>query len=332
MGSYSLNNQAPPNSNLIKKRRRCEKRLYRCAVRVYALNTALILSFSVIFGQLGQTAQAETSIAHGAYESRAETAAADKAAADDTETPSGVLQTEAKKAPHPILTADDCETLLERYYLTGKLEPEPLFESFNQVRETLQTSFEDTETCKRYLEHAKLISLLYVYEGNRACKKYDAVIREEAPAFLKQVVRLPAATKTQKAALYVRYADYLYTKIAVSSHTFAIASALPVLYRKALLLDPDNTEAAVKLALLHIFPADQTTSNYNGFIETQEEFLEELPAADRFNAYLLYSIYYMKKYESGKGSAYLQKAATLFPDHMLLSHVRKNYEKGVFSL
>jgi len=40
----------------------------------------------------------------------------------------------------------------------------------------------------------------------------------------------------------------------------------------------------------------------------------------------------MKKYESGKGSAYLQKAATLFPDHMLLSHVRKNYEKGVFSL
>ena len=139
-------------------------------------------------------------------------------------------------------------------------------------------------------------------------------------------------TKAQTAALYVRYADYLYTKIALPENTFKIVSALPVLYRKALMLDPDNTEAAVKLACWHIFPADVSTLNYNSFIEAQEEYLEMLSDADRFNAYVLYSSYYMKKYDSDKGRAYLQKAAALFPGHALLSHILENYRQGIFSL
>jgi len=40
----------------------------------------------------------------------------------------------------------------------------------------------------------------------------------------------------------------------------------------------------------------------------------------------------LKKYESAKGRAYLQKAASLFPNHVLLLRVYENYRKGIFSL
>ncbi|MGP1491575.1 MAG: hypothetical protein ACTTI6_11035 [Treponema sp.] len=57
-----------------------------------------------------------------------------------------------------------------------------------------------------------------------------------------------------------------------------------------------------------------------------------MTVTDRFTAYLLYSIYYMKRYNSEKGRAYLRKAAALFPDHALLSHLYGNYKKGKFTL
>ena len=240
---------------------------------------------------------------------------------------------EAAGSARPVFSAADCEALVEQYYRMQPVEPQPLLDSFDRVREALLAAF-DAEQLDRYFAHAKLISMLYVYEGNRQCRKYDRIIEAESPGFLKQAGTFTGTgmTKAQTAALYVRYADYLYTKIALPENTFKIVSALPVLYRKALMLDPDNTEAAVKLACWHIFPADVSTLNYNSFIEAQEEYLEMLSDADRFNAYVLYSSYYMKKYDSDKGRAYLQKAAALFPGHALLSHILENYRQGIFSL
>ena len=240
---------------------------------------------------------------------------------------------EAAGSARPVFSAADCEALVEQYYRMQPVEPQPLLDSFDRVREALLAAF-DAEQLDRYFAHAKLISMLYVYEGNRQCRKYDRIIEAEAPGFLKQAGTFTGTgmTKAQTAALYVRYADYLYTKIALPENTFKIVSALPVLYRKAIMLDPDNTEAAVKLACWHIFPADVSTLNYNSFIEAQEEYLEMLSDADRFNAYVLYSSYYMKKYDSDKGRAYLQKAAALFPGHALLSHILENYRQGIFSL
>jgi hypothetical protein len=234
------------------------------------------------------------------------------------------------------LSIADCKALEEQYYRMQSFDPQLLLDSFDRIREALNTSFEDAEPLNLYFEHAKLISMLYVYEGNRQCGKYDTLIQGEAQGFLRQAEKLAGKhagfTRHQMSALFMRYANYLYTKIGVPKNTFAIASAVPVLYRKALMLNPGNIEAAVKLACWHIFPADVTTGNYNSYIESQEEYIEELSAADRFNAYLLYSIYYMKKYESAKGRAYLQKAAVLFPNHVLLLRVYENYRNGYFSL
>ena len=230
-----------------------------------------------------------------------------------------------------VLSFAECEMLVEQYYRMQPIDPQPLLGSFDRIREMLKTSF-DAERFDLYLEHAKLISMLYVYEGNRQCKKYDKLVQEEAPEFLKQAEKLTGIEKEQRSALYMRYADYLYTKIALPESTFKIVSTLPVLYRKALMLDPDNIGAAVKLACWHIYPADASTVNYNSYIEAQEEYIETLSAADQFNAYLLYSAYYMRKYDSDTGRAYLQKAAALFPGHTLLLHVYENYKKGNFNL
>ena len=255
---------------------------------------------------------------------------------EQTQTEMTAAVSQAQAPVQGILSITDCKALEEQYYRMQSFDPQLLLDSFDRIREALNTSFEDAELLNLYFEHAKLISMLYVYEGNRQCGKYDTLIQGEAQDFLRQAEKLTGKhagfTRYQMSDLAMRYANYLYTKIGVPKNTFAIASAVPVLYRKALMLNPGNIEAAAKLACWHIFPADVTTGNYNSYIESQEEYIEELSAADRFNAYLLYSIYSMKKYESTKGRAYLQKAASLFPNHVLLLRVYENYRKGIFSL
>ena len=255
---------------------------------------------------------------------------------EQTQTEMTAAVSQAQVSIQGILSIADCKALEEQYYRMQSFDPQLLLDSFDRIREALTASFEDVEPLNLYFEYAKLISMLYVYEGNRQCGKYDTLIQGEAQDFLRQAEKLTGKhagfTREQMSALAMRYANYLYTKIGVPKNTFAIASAVPVLYRKALMLNPGNTEAAVKLACWHIFPADVTTGNYNSYIESQEEYIEELSAADRFSAYLLYSIYYMKKYESAKGRAYLQKAVALFPNHVLLLRVYENYRKGIFSL
>ena len=255
---------------------------------------------------------------------------------EQTQTEMTAAVSQAQAPVQGILSITDCKALEEQYYRMQSFDPQLLLDSFDRIREALNTSFEDAGLLDLYFEHAKLISMLYVYEGNRQCGKYDTLIQGEAQDFLRQAEKLTRKhagfTREQMSALAMQYANYLYTKIGVPKNTFAIASAVPVLYRKALMLNPGNTEAAVKLACWHIFPADVTTGNYNSYIESQEAYIEELSVVDRFNAYLLYSIYSMKKYESTKGRAYLQKAASLFPNHVLLLRVYENYRKGIFSL
>ncbi|MGP1454274.1 MAG: hypothetical protein ACTTJ7_00705 [Treponema sp.] len=233
------------------------------------------------------------------------------------------------------LSIDECEAQLEQYYRSTTIDRRRLFTSFEQAHAALSASDTDGEQLMRYLAYAKLISVLYLYGGDRQCKKYLAAIDEQVLTFFNQTVqhrKEAKLTNVQVSALYLRYADYLYTKLALQDQVNGIAAALPVLYRKALLLNPDNTEALVKLACWHIFPADKTTTNYNSFIESQEAYLEELNPADQCTAYMMYSMYYMKKYNSQKGREYLAKAAALFPNHIVLLYLYDNYKKGIFTL
>ena len=266
-----------------------------------------------------------------------------QAAAQTAETAApAALQQQANSAASPedasgFLSIEACEAALAGYYRNNTIDRRRLFTSFEHVHAALSASDISGEQLMRYLEYAKLISVLYTHGGDRKCKKYLKHIDEQAPVFLQEVMQQGGTTEkplttAQASALYLRYADFLYTKLVLQKQVNSIAASLPVLYRKALLLNPDNTEALVKLACWHIFPSDATTTRYNSFIESQEQYLDVLTLTDQFTAYTLYSMYYLKKYNSQKGREYLAKAAALFPNHGVLLRLYDNYKNGIFTL
>lgn len=241
-------------------------------------------------------------------------------------------------APKPytgVLTLDECESLLVQYYRSTTIDKDILFTGFERLHAALCAGNAGKETMLRYLAHAKLISILYSTGGDRQCKKYLHLIDKQLLSFFNRTLECRNGEKLTNddiSNLYLRYADYLYTQLVLENNRFSGVSALPLLYRSALSFNPDNTEALVKFAFWHIFPAHAGTVCYNSFIELRENFIDELNLTDRFTAYMLYSLYYMKKYNSRKGREYLSKAADLFPNHAMLLHLYNNYKKGLFTL
>lgn len=173
-----------------------------------------------------------------------------------------------------------------------------------------------------YLEHAYVISAIYDLGG---MKDYSSLIER-----LKTKVELFMKAIKPNAKIYLKYADYLYLSLAQGNAK--AVHALPILYRKVLLLDKNNKEALVKLASWYIFPANEKTANINGFIEEAETYIDELEVVDLFNACLWYSIYYMKNYNVNKGFDYLQRANRIFPRHVYVAHLWNNYKNGIFRM
>ena len=173
-----------------------------------------------------------------------------------------------------------------------------------------------------YLEHAYVISAIYDLGG---MKDYSSLIER-----LKTKVELFMKAIEPNAKIYLKYADYLYLSLAQGNAK--AVHALPILYRKVLLLDKNNKEALVKLASWYIFPANEKTANINGFIEEAETYIDELEVVDLFNACLWYSIYYMKNYNVNKGFDYLQRANRIFPRHVYVAHLWNNYKNGIFRM
>ena len=173
-----------------------------------------------------------------------------------------------------------------------------------------------------YLEHAYVISAIYDLGG---MKDYSSLIER-----LKTKVELFMKAIEPNAKIYLKYADYLYLSLAQGNAK--AVHALPILYRKVLLLDKNNKEALVKLASWYIFPANEKTANINGFIEEAENYIDELEEIDLFNACLWYSVYYMKNYNVNKGFDYLQRANRIFPRHVYVAHLWNNYKNGIFRM
>jgi hypothetical protein len=174
-----------------------------------------------------------------------------------------------------------------------------------------------------YINSWKVLSALY-------STGYLPEYENEIAAFDASIVeKLKKAKLTS--AVCLAYADYLYSKLSWEIKNTKTVMALPVWYRRALLLEPNNTEANVKLALWYISAADENSRLWNAFIQRQEQNIELLGEADRFNAYLLYSMFYMKTYNVNKGFLYLNRAKELFPDNPLPALIAYNYEEGKLS-
>lgn len=234
-----------------------------------------------------------------------------------------------------LLSVDECEEILSNYYRTNIIDIMPIFENLalasGQLSSILSnkvpTASRNIETENRllvhYLEYAKIISTAYIFGSINKYARRVNKIENEIYSFIEKAKLTPD--------VYLKFADYLYTKISLPKN-FNIISSLPILYRKTLLKAHDNNEALVKLACWHIAAADETTSNFCGFIETAEDYIEELNEVDQFMSFIWYSIYYMKKYEVKKGWGYFQKAKEIFPNHVWLLHLYNNYQNGILGL
>ena len=228
----------------------------------------------------------------------------------------------------PYLSLDECERELNLLNLTSCISHVRVIESLEHIEGRIFYSIrvplsdrdidEENSLLALYLSHAHLLS--YAYDLG-IIKEYTELVRSmdaKIDIFMKAI--------KQNVATYLKYADYLYLKLSHGSRK--VIHALPKLYRKILLLDKENKEAYVKLAMWYIFPANEGTSNFRGMIEKAEEYIEELKMYDKFNAYLMYSIYYMKCYNTQKGFEYLEKANKIFPHHIYVAHLWNNYQKG----
>ena len=243
----------------------------------------------------------------------------------------------AKDLPTGVFSMQECRECLRRFYRFEAID-EKLLASSAEKLEGVIFSFlkDDIETQKNsdektlylqdiwslYLEHAYVISSIYSIGG---MKNYSSLIEK-----LKVSVELFMKAIKPNAKIYLKYADYLYLSLAQGNAK--AVHALPILYRKVLLLDKNNKEALIKLASWYIFPANEKTTNINGFIEEAETYIDELEAVDLFNACLWYSIYYMKNYNEKKGFEYLQKANRIFPHHVYIAYLWNNYKNGIFRM
>lgn len=233
-----------------------------------------------------------------------------------------------------LLPIDTCEEILSNYYRTNTIEIDRLFENLtvagNKLSSLLNTESkvnrnieEENKLLVHYLEYAKVISTAYVFGSAQKYSRRVNKIDAEINSFIKKA--------KPNADVYLKLADYMYTKISLP-HNFNIISTLPVLYRKTLLKAHDKNEAMAKLAWWCVSAANETTSNFAGFIERAETHIEELNVSDRFMSYIWYSIYYMKTYNVEKGLEYFNKAKAIFPNHLWLIALYDNYQKGKLGL
>ena len=233
------------------------------------------------------------------------------------------------------LGMDECKGVLKGFYKDSSIDAKRVIDSAkkletilfsfisNPINESLKTRDvdEEIELLTLYLMHANILIFAHdmgAIKDSKEIKQLDANI----------AIFMQASKQTVQT--YLKYADYLFLKLAHGSN-LAI-HALPIIYRKVLLIDRDNVEARVKLAMWYITPSNENTSNFRGFIESAEKFIEELESVDRFNACLWYSIYYMKCYNERKGFEYLKQANMIFPHHIYIAHLWNNYKNGIIGM
>lgn len=233
-----------------------------------------------------------------------------------------------------FISAGEAKSIFENYYKSGIIEIEPLFKSAFEVEKKLKTIFLQNrkdrnislqkELLTLYMDYAEIICTAYNFGAINKHWKNVKKIEKNIEDFLKAA--LPDSD------FFISYSRYLYAKLPVHGNKLNIILSLPVLYRKAALSDKTNTAALVKLACWYIAAANENTSNFNAFIKENEEYIDYLETCDKFNAYIWYSVFYMKTYSTKKSFDYLKKANEVFPNHVLVRRLYGNYKKGIISI
>lgn len=135
-------------------------------------------------------------------------------------------------------------------------------------------------------------------------------------------------SKQERAQHYLSMASFLSSTIAWSKQPASIALSLSSWYRRALLLDPKNKEAKMKLITWYSHPANYNSSNWNYWILAHEEYLKDLASIEKANASVEYSMFFMRTLQTKKSYEYLEQAIQIQPNNFYIRLIEDNYKKG----
>lgn len=209
--------------------------------------------------------------------------------------------------------------LLEQYYKAEEIPRDEMIKRYLESKDNYLINLSENSLIE-YIEACTLLSNLYssglIPEYQNTVEALFYEINSEVKNYYNSVNVLMA------------YADYLYSEFSWKKNVSDNIFVLPNLYRRIIFLNKNNEQALVKLAMWYISASNYSTSNWNSFITSQENKLESLTDTDKFNGYLLYSMFYMKKYNLKKAKLYLDKAKELYPNNPMLIVIEENYKKG----
>lgn len=208
---------------------------------------------------------------------------------------------------------------LELYYSGEDVDIEEVKGLYEEAMVNLEANPTETSIVY-YLKSSMLLSTLY---SSGKFPEYHLLV-ESLKETINQKIQIEKLTENGLLA----YADYLYSEFSWNNNNSEIIIILPNIYRKILTLNKNNKEALLKLALWYISASSYYTSNWNAFILGQEKNIESLFITDKFNAYILYSMFYMKNYDVDKGLENLIKAKGIFPNNPMIFVVESNYNSG----
>lgn len=209
--------------------------------------------------------------------------------------------------------------LLDKYYSAENISKTEILGYYSEYKEKYFQN-KNIENLTNYIEACTLYSILYSSGQIPDLKTEIESLNEKLQ---NELNNYPFSSEVLMA-----YADYVYSEFSWKKDTTYNIFVLPNIYRKIINLDKSNEAALVKLALWYISASKYSTSNWNSFISKQESKIEKLSNPDKFNGYLLYSMFYMKKYNIEMGMKYLNKARELYPKNPLTFFIEQNYKNG----
>lgn len=209
--------------------------------------------------------------------------------------------------------------LLEKYYTAENIPKTEILDFYSKYKNIYMNN-NSQENLIEYIKACTLLSTLY---SSGEIPEYQTEIESVDLNLQNEIKKYPFSSIELMA-----YADYVYSEFSWKKDTTYNIFVLPNIYRRIINLDKSNDEALVKLALWYITASYYFTSNWNSFIAKQEAKIENLSNPDKFNGFLLYSMFYMKKYDVKKGMMYLNKARELYPENPLTFIIEQNYKNG----
>jgi len=216
---------------------------------------------------------------------------------------------------------DGANNLLERYFNGEKVSGSEAGE-LTAANSALMNQLEDKNN---YNKELLLTSLNLCKTMAWLCTSPEFASFKENLKADDKVIGLYKKEILKDADLALAYSDYLYANM-----SFGGIMTVPLLYKKALCIDGGSKEARVKLAVYYTYSSGSTTPLWNAFIMREEKNIESLSNTDKFLAYLSYSMFYIKNYDTEKAYSYLDKADKLYPGNALTAYIKYNYSKGKF--